>query len=177
MGQCGPGGWPASASSAMAPNPPTPPGPSGSTFLPASPVTSLANPMPFDGALAIDSTGHVWGWGLNAIGDLCLTGLTELRPSELALEAMSRWPLAHERTRSLTQAARCTPVARVSDGVLGTGTTANSPTPVPVVGLPDTARVTALTSSWQGSGALFSDGDLLRLGLQRGRSTRQRHHH
>ena len=26
-------------------------------------ITSLANPMPFDGGLAIDSTGHAWGLG------------------------------------------------------------------------------------------------------------------
>ena len=43
-------------------------------------------------------------------------------------------------------------------GVLGTGSTASSSTPVPVVGLPSTARVTALTSSWEGSGALLSNG-------------------
>ena len=28
-------------------------------------ISSLANPMPFDGALAIDTHGNVWGWGLN----------------------------------------------------------------------------------------------------------------
>jgi alpha-tubulin suppressor-like RCC1 family protein len=121
-------------------------------------VTSLANPMPFDGALAIDSTGHVWGWGLNAIGDLCLTGLTELRPSELALSNVTLATGA--RTHSLFDAGgKVYACGSGGDGVLGTGTTANSSTPVPVVGLPGTARVTALTSSWQGSGALFSDGD------------------
>lgn len=26
-------------------------------------ITALANPMPFDGALAIDSAGQAWGWG------------------------------------------------------------------------------------------------------------------
>ena len=25
-------------------------------------ITSLPNPMPFDGGLAIDSRGNVWGW-------------------------------------------------------------------------------------------------------------------
>jgi len=30
--------------------------------------------------------------------------------------------------------------------------------PTPVVGLPSTTRVTALTSSWEGSGAVFSNG-------------------
>ena len=33
--------------------------------------------MPFDGGLAIDSTGRAWGWGLNADDDLCLSGLVE----------------------------------------------------------------------------------------------------
>jgi alpha-tubulin suppressor-like RCC1 family protein len=43
-------------------------------------------------------------------------------------------------------------------GVLGNGSTTNSPTPTAVVGLPSTVRVAALTSSWEGSGALLSNG-------------------
>ena len=43
-------------------------------------------------------------------------------------------------------------------GELGNGSTASSPTPTPVIGLPRTARVTALTSSWEGSGALLATG-------------------
>ena len=46
-------------------------------------ITSLPNPMPFDAGLAIDSTGHAWGWGLNASDDLCLSGLIESRPQQL----------------------------------------------------------------------------------------------
>jgi alpha-tubulin suppressor-like RCC1 family protein len=42
--------------------------------------------------------------------------------------------------------------------VLGNGSTASSSKPVPVTGLPPAARVTALTSSWEGSGALLSNG-------------------
>lgn len=48
-------------------------------------IAALPNPMPFDAALAIDSLGHAWGWGLNADGDLCLSGLDELRPSRIPL--------------------------------------------------------------------------------------------
>jgi len=48
-------------------------------------ITSLANPMPFDGALAIDSTGHAWGWGLDAADDLCFSGLVVNRPQQLPL--------------------------------------------------------------------------------------------
>jgi alpha-tubulin suppressor-like RCC1 family protein len=44
-----------------------------------------------------------------------------------------------------------------SDGELGDGTTADSPTPTAVVRLPKGA-VRALVSSWQGSGALMADG-------------------
>ena len=43
-------------------------------FPPGVKIVALANPAPFDGALAIDSHGHAWGWGLNASGDLCLSG-------------------------------------------------------------------------------------------------------
>ena len=120
-------------------------------------VTSLANPMPFDGALAIDSHGHVWGWGLNAYGDLCLSGLTELRPSELSLSDVTLATGA--RTHSLFDSTGRVYACGSGDyGVLGTGSTTSSSNPVPVVGLPTTARVTALTSSWEGSGALLGNG-------------------
>jgi alpha-tubulin suppressor-like RCC1 family protein len=113
--------------------------------------------MPFDGALAIDSHGHVWGWGLNANGDLCLAGLMELRPSELSLSDVTLATGA--RTHSLFDSGgKVYACGSGAYGVLGTGSTANSSTPVPVVGLPSTIRVTALTSSWEGSGALLSNG-------------------
>ena len=121
-------------------------------------ITSLANPMPFDGALAIDSQGHAWGWGLNAYGDLCLSGLTELRPSELPLSdvTLATGARTHSLVYSGGQVYACGSGAY---GVLGTGSTASSSTPVPVVGLPSTARVTALTSSWEASGALLNNGE------------------
>src|ERR1700749_5281365 len=34
-------------------------------FPPGVKIVALANPAPFDGALAIDSRGHASGWGLN----------------------------------------------------------------------------------------------------------------
>ena len=120
-------------------------------------IASLANPMPFDGALAIDSSGHVWGWGLNAIGDLCLSGLTALRPSELPLSGVSLATGA--RTHSLFYSGGTVYACGAGlYGVLGTGSTANSSTPVPVTGLPSTPGVVALTSSWEGSGALLKNG-------------------
>ena len=134
-------------------------------------ITSLADPMPFDGALAIDAHGHAWGWGLDADGDLCLPGLIELRPTELPLTHVTLATGA--RTHSLLDArGRVYACGAGEDGVLGTGSTTNTARPVPVVGLPESGRVTALTSSWEGSGALARRRRILRLGLQRRRSAR-----
>ncbi len=120
-------------------------------------IASLANPMPFDGALAIDSGGHVWGWGLNADGDLCLSGLIESRPSELTLSDVTLATGA--RTHALFDAnGQVLACGNGAYGVLGNGLTSSSPTPTAVVGLPSTARVVALTSSWEGSGALLGNG-------------------
>ncbi|MGO8861154.1 MAG: RCC1 domain-containing protein [Acidimicrobiales bacterium] len=120
-------------------------------------IATLANPMPFDGALAIDAKGHAWGWGLNADGDLCLSGLTKLRPVELALSGVTLATGA--RTHSLVDSrGKVYACGSGAYGVLGTGSTTNSSVPVPVVGLPESVSVTALTSSWEGSGALLSNG-------------------
>ena len=120
-------------------------------------IATLANPMPFDGALAIDLRGHVWGWGLNADGDLCLSGLTELRPSQIPLSEVTLATGA--RTHSLFESKDHLYACGEGEyGVLGNGSMKSSPTPTPVVGLPSTAKVTALTSSWEGSGALLSNG-------------------
>ncbi len=120
-------------------------------------IASLANPMPFDGALAIDTEGHAWGWGLNADGDLCLSGLMVLRPSQIPLSDVSLATGA--RTHSLFDSTgRIYACGGGEDGALGNGATTNTSTPTPVVGLPNTAKATALTSSWEGSGVLLSTG-------------------
>lgn len=120
-------------------------------------ITSLADPMPFDGGLAIDSQGEAWGWGVNSSHDLCLPGgLLVPRPQKI--------PLAHvtlatgARTHSLFDSGGT--VYACGDGVygeLGDGSTASRSTPTPVTGLP-AGKVKALMSSWGGSGALMADG-------------------
>ncbi len=120
-------------------------------------IASLANPMPFDGAIAIDTQGRAWGWGLNAEGDLCLTGLTVTRPRQVPLSDVTLATGA--RTHSLFDSeGRVYGCGDGQYGVLGNGSTKSSSKPTPVVGLPATAAVTALTSSWGGSGALLGDG-------------------
>ena len=121
-------------------------------------ITSLANPMPFDAGLAIDSTGHAWGWGLNGDGDLCLSGLVNSRPQQLALDDVTRATGA--RTHALFDSNGIVYACGSGDaGELGNGSTASTSTPTPVRGLPSGVNVTALTSSWEGSGALLANGD------------------
>jgi len=119
-------------------------------------ITSLANPMPFDGALAIDSTGHAWAWGLNASGDLCASTAVAQRPVRLPLAQVTLATGARDHSL-LYAAGRVLACGDGAGGALGTGSTTNVSTPTPVVGLP-TTQVVALTSSWEGSGALLRDG-------------------
>jgi alpha-tubulin suppressor-like RCC1 family protein len=127
-------------------------------FPPGVKITSLPNPMPFDAGLAIDSTGHVWGWGLNGVDDLCLSGVVESKPQQLSLSGVTLATGA--RTHALFDSHGTLYACGGSDaGELGDGSTTTASTPTPVVGLPSGVKVTALTSSWEGSGALLANGD------------------
>jgi alpha-tubulin suppressor-like RCC1 family protein len=120
-------------------------------------IVALANPMPFDGALAIDSHRQAWGWGLNGDGDLCLPDLLLLRPRRIPLGDVTLATGA--RTHSLFDSHGKLYACGSGDaGELGNGTTTSSPKPTVVTGLPRAASVSALTSSWEGSGALLSNG-------------------
>ncbi|MGP0032680.1 MAG: RCC1 domain-containing protein [Acidimicrobiales bacterium] len=120
-------------------------------------ITALANPMPFDAGLAIDSTGHAWGWGLNGFDDLCLSGLVESHPQQLPLSDVTLATGA--RTHALFDSKGSLFACGSADaGELGNGSTASASTPTPVVGLPSGVKITALTSSWEGSGALLANG-------------------
>jgi alpha-tubulin suppressor-like RCC1 family protein len=129
-------------------------------------ITSLANPMPFDGGLAIDSEGDAWGWGLNPSHDLCLPGgALVLQPTKIPLSHVALATGA--RTHSLLDAdGTVYACGDGSFGELGNGTTTNASTPTAVVGLP-TGAVKALTSSWGGSGALMSSSQYYNWGYNR----------
>jgi alpha-tubulin suppressor-like RCC1 family protein len=120
-------------------------------------ITSLPNPMPFDAGLAIDSRGQAFGWGLNGDGDLCHSGLIESLPQPIPLSDVT--VATGARTHSLFDShGRVYACGSGDAGELGNGTTTSHLTPTRVIGLPEGEKVAALTSSWEGSGALLSNG-------------------
>jgi alpha-tubulin suppressor-like RCC1 family protein len=121
-------------------------------------IAALPDPMPFDAGLAIDSTGHAWGWGVDGSHDLCLSGLAYVRPQRLPLSDVTLATGA--RTHALFYSHGTVYACGSGDaGELGNGSAASRSQPTPVAGLPAGVTVTALTSSWEGSGALLANGD------------------
>lgn len=119
-------------------------------------IIALPNPMPFDAGLAINSNHQAFGWGLNA-GDLCNAGLVETRPERIPLSDVTLATGA--RTHSLFDSHGHVYACGSGDaGELGDGSTASHSTPTRVIGMPAHERITALTSSWEGSGALLANG-------------------
>jgi alpha-tubulin suppressor-like RCC1 family protein len=120
------------------------------------PIASLANPMPYNTAMAITSTGQVYGWGANNSHELCGTGTdisTPIRLSNLTDVAQATGAGGH--ALYLLTNGTLEGCGGNHYGELGNGTTTDTTDPVTVTGLP--APVKTLTSSWQGSGALLTD--------------------
>jgi alpha-tubulin suppressor-like RCC1 family protein len=113
--------------------------------------------MPYDTALAVDTAGHVWGWGDNAIGELCL-GNTDIQSAPVQLPFSDVTALAGAADHDLYDAGGTVYACGQNvDGDLGDGSTANTLTPERVVGLAG-RRVTRLVASFANSGALLASG-------------------
>jgi alpha-tubulin suppressor-like RCC1 family protein len=113
--------------------------------------------MPYNTALAVDTTGQVWGWGYNSFGELCLGNRTEYNtPVRLPLSHVTL--LAGAFGHALFD-SRGTVYACGSNAVgeLGDGTRKSSTVPVPVTGLGH-GQVTALVAAFANSGAVLADG-------------------
>ena len=113
--------------------------------------------MPYDTALAVDTTGHVWGWGLNSFGQLCLGNrAAHTLPVELPFSGVTA--LAGAGLHAVYDAhGRIYSCGNNTFGELGDGTTRSSTVPVRVTGL-GSARVSVLVAAFANSGALLSDG-------------------
>jgi alpha-tubulin suppressor-like RCC1 family protein len=117
--------------------------------------------MPFDTGLAVDTKGHVWGWGDNQGGELCLGNHNQhLTPVRLPFSHVTAVAGAfdHALYHARGQVWAC---GLNSLGELGDGTTKPSSVPVKVKGLGRRAHVVFLVAAFANSGALLADGKYL----------------
>ncbi|MGD0243211.1 MAG: hypothetical protein ABSB59_23260 [Streptosporangiaceae bacterium] len=117
--------------------------------------------MPFDTGLAVDTEGHVWGWGDNQGGELCLGNYNQyLTPVRLPFSHVTAVAGAfdHALYDARGQVWAC---GLNILGELGDGTTRLSSVPVKVKGLGPRAHVVFLVAAFTNSGALLADGKYL----------------
>ena len=117
--------------------------------------------MPYDTALAVDTRGHVWGWGANQGGELCLGNHEQdLTPVRLPFSHVTAVAGAfdHALYDARGQVWAC---GLNSLGELGDGTHRPSSVPVKVTGLGRSAHVVSLVAAFANSGALLADGKYL----------------
>ncbi len=113
--------------------------------------------MPWDTAYAIDTAGHVWGWGANGGGELCLGNETSYStPVQLPLSDVTAVAGAAQHT-SYDAGGTLYSCGGNHVGQLGDGGTTSSHVPVKVHGLSG-GLVTALVSGFNNVGALLSNG-------------------
>lgn len=113
--------------------------------------------MPYDTALAVDTEGNAWGWGINAGGSLCLGNHQSYNePVQLPLTDVTALAGAYQHAVYDADGTLYS-CGGNGYGVLGDGSSLNSDVPVRVHGL-DGHQVTALVSAWGDAGALLSDG-------------------
>jgi alpha-tubulin suppressor-like RCC1 family protein len=113
--------------------------------------------MPYDTGLAVDTQGHVWGWGRNGGGELCLgTATAHLVPVELPFSGVSA--LAGASNHALYDAVGTVwACGQNVAGDLGDGSRHSTTTPVRVAGL-SSQPVVRLVTSFANSGALLASG-------------------
>jgi alpha-tubulin suppressor-like RCC1 family protein len=126
-------------------------------------ITKLANPGPYETMMAIDSHGDVWGWGYNGAHEICVSQTTINTPVELPFSGVSLTTGAGDHALFDT-GGTLYGCGGNSNGDLGDGNTNPSSTPQPVIGLPNRS-ITAITSSYNNSGALLANGAYYDWGL------------
>jgi alpha-tubulin suppressor-like RCC1 family protein len=123
--------------------------------------------MPFDTGLAVDTTGHVWGWGENGGGELCL-GNTRTYRTPVELPFLDVTAVAGASNHAQYDAHGIVyACGQNGEGDLGTGSWRSTTTPERVAGLAQ-GSVSTLVASFANSGALLTDGEYLDWGYDGG---------
>jgi alpha-tubulin suppressor-like RCC1 family protein len=133
-------------------------------------VRALSNPMPYDGGMAIATSGTAWAWGNDRSREFCQPRGRILRtpiPVPLQDVALAVGALRHAIYDSAGRMVSCGAgaVGQLGDGT--SGPTARTGAPVAVQGLPPGSAV-ALTSGWGNAGVLMADGRYYDWGYNRG---------
>jgi alpha-tubulin suppressor-like RCC1 family protein len=129
-------------------------------------ATLPANEMPWETAYAIDTTGHVWGWGANAGGEFCLGNTKSyLTPVELPFSDVTALAGADQHT-TYDAGGTLYSCGVNNYGQLGDGKTKSSHVPVKVQGLSGES-VTSVVSGWNNVGVLYSNGTYYDWGFNR----------
>lgn len=133
-------------------------------------IRALADPLPYDAAMAIAAGGTVWAWGNDRAREFCRpAGRILWIPVRVPLPRVSlaAGALRHAIYDSGGRILSCGqgPLGQLGNGTAGPG--AHSGTPVPVRGLAP-RRAVALTSAWGNAGVLMADGQYYDWGYNRG---------
>jgi alpha-tubulin suppressor-like RCC1 family protein len=136
-------------------------------------IVYMADTSPQATALAVDSTGQVWGWGSNKYGELCSTATDISTPMKLPFtvnvndvnvsEGIMNIAGAGDHTLVVTSSGALEACGGNGDGDLGNDSTTSSCTGTPIVCTPVTVPLTGVTSvyaSWRNSAALTASGQL-----------------
>ena len=126
--------------------------------------------MPFDAALAVDKTGHVWAWGFAQPEALCVNGVGKgmndmiVSPVELGAPLTNVTLVAGASDHTIFDAnGILDECGENHDGDLGDGNTKGSLAPVQVVGMQNQDIVSVVASSVD-SGALLASGSFYEWG-------------
>jgi alpha-tubulin suppressor-like RCC1 family protein len=126
-------------------------------FPPGVRIAALPDPVPYEGGMAIDTSGHVWAWGNNTARQFCQPDPTHATlPIEVPLAnvTLAAGALFHTIYDAGGTIYSC---GLGNLGQLGDGARNLRGTPTPVLGLP-AGDVVALTSSWGDAGVVMADG-------------------